>query len=140
MRNFTYSEKKELLRTIGRFEVMDDDHYGLLKIISLSEHEFAIGLDDDCDKAVREYMEDAVWSFNHNFLAEVTGLPEEVFIALQPQCEGSNLAIKELIKRTCGMETFTETAISWDGRGHFLASYDSCETETGKDLYLYQIA
>jgi hypothetical protein len=54
------------------------------------------------------------------------------------KCEGANDAILALIEKTDGgLDGFVEEAISADGRGHFLSSYDGNENhESG--FYIYR--
>jgi hypothetical protein len=114
------------------------DHYGLA-LYSQGSREYAIGTDSECDKAAAEYIKDSAWAFNSSFLASFTDLPEEVFTALQPQCESSNDAVLALIERgDGGLESFVEDAIGADGRGHFMSSYDGEENEEG-EFYIYRI-
>ena len=134
---FTYTEAKELINTIGRFEVTSYNHYGLT-ILEVGNNEYAIGTDDEADKAVQEYIEGSVWAFNANFLASMTDMPCEIFEALQPQCESSNDAILACIEQTCGIDDFVEEAISADGRGHFLSNYDGYEANV-EGLVMFRI-
>jgi hypothetical protein len=55
------------------------------------------------------------------------------------KCEGANNAILSIIEKTDGgIDGFVEEAISADGRGHFLSSYDGDENE--KDgFFIYRI-
>ena len=54
------------------------------------------------------------------------------------KCEGANDAILALIKKTDGgLDGFVEDAISADGRGHFLSSYDGDENEEN-GFYIYR--
>lgn len=111
-------------------------HYGLV-VFSYGGNDYAIGTDEEADKAITENIESMVWSFNANFLANQTGLPQEVFEALQPQCENANDAILACVKQTCGLEKFIAKAVSSDGRGHFLSSYDGEEISEG-DFFIYK--
>ena len=48
----------------------------------------------------------------------------------------------QMIQATCGIDSFVEAAISADGRGHFLARYDSEEREFNNGrmtFYIYRI-
>jgi DNA-directed RNA polymerase subunit L len=59
--------------------------------------------------------------------------------ALQEACEDSNEDVKSLIE---DMDKFIEDAISSDGRGQFLSSYDSNEVEIvidGETFYSYRL-
>ncbi len=85
----------------------------------------------------------SAWAFNAEFLSNYTDLPREMFTAIQDQCEGANEAIVECIKRTeGGVEGFVKEAIEYDGRGHFLSSYDGEEHEQlvdGQWIYMYRL-
>ena len=100
--------------------------------------EYLVLTDEEADEACIDYIKDSVWAFNSSFLSYFCDLPEEVFTALQPQCESSNEAILKLIERSeGGFEGFVEEAISADGRGHFISSYDGEEIEEG-DYFIYR--
>ena len=118
-------------------ELENYDHYGL-QIFSIGSQEYAIGTDTEADNACKENIKDSVWAFNAVFLASETGLPEEMFSFASEQCESANDAILKVIEQSCGLDDFVNTAISYDGRGHFLSSYDGEETEKG-DLFIYRI-
>jgi hypothetical protein len=106
------------------------DHYGLA-LYSGPGGEYAVGTDIEADDAAAVNIRDSAWAFNASFLSDFTGLPEEVFTALQPQCEGCNDAILALINhdRGQGFKDFVEEAVSADGREHFLSGYDGEENE-----------
>jgi len=93
--------------------------------------------DEEADAAAKEYIADSLWTFNAEFLASETDLPEEVFTALQERCEGANETFRKLIDGTCGLDEFADSAISADGRGHFLAQYDHNENEQG-EYFIYR--
>jgi hypothetical protein len=118
------------------------DYYGL-KILSHGRAEYAIGTDEEADEACKQYVEDSAWAFNASFVLSKCGLPSELEEAIQAfqgkECEGANEAIVALIEKTCGMKSFVESAISADGRGHFLASYDGDEMELEGNLYAFRI-
>jgi hypothetical protein len=114
----------------GRVDKERYDSYGL-KVFSAYGLEYAVGTDEQADQAVKQYIEDSVWSFRAEFIASHTkggatnGMIKAIS-ALQKDCESSNEDIKSLIE---DMDAFIEDAISSDGRGSFLSSYDSNENE-----------
>ena len=123
------------------------------KIKALSEHleidideaeeliendSYLVLTDDEADETAKEYIEQILWAFNADFLADMTDLPSEVFEAMRGKCEDSNDTVEKLIKRSCGIDDFVETAISIDGRGHFMSSYDGEESEQN-GLFIYRI-
>ena len=65
-----------------------------------------------------------------------TDVDEEVFKCLSEKCESSNDAILSLIK---DVDHFVDDAISSDGRGHFMSTYDGCENEEEINKNTYYI-
>lgn len=100
--------------------------------------DYLILTDDEANEQAKEYIEQSLWAFNADFLADMTDLPSEVFEIMQKQCESSNDAVLKLVEKTCGLDKLAETAISMDGRGHFISSYD-CEENELNNLYIYRI-
>lgn len=110
------------------YEVKDYDNYGLTAI-EIDGEEWILGTDEEADKATFSYIKESLWAFNKTFLADHTGLPVDVFAALQVDCENSNDAIYTLIEKCGDMNSLVSDAISSDGRGHFLSPYDGHEKE-----------
>lgn len=114
------------------------DLYGLT-VYSLGNQEYAIGDDEEADKAAAEDIKDSLWAFNTDFIMSHTKLPaesENMIATFQSEkCEDANDTIASLIE---DMNYFIEDAISCDGRGHFLSSYDGEENEEG-EYYIYRI-
>jgi hypothetical protein len=96
--------------------------------------------DDGANDMVKDYIRESLWAFNPEFLAGETGLSVEVFRAIQAndQCESNNEAIEAMVQATCGVQSLVDSAISADGRGHFLSSYDGNEYEVG-GYFLYRM-
>ena len=117
-------------------------HYGL-EVFSNGSQEYAVGTDMEADEACKEYIKDTAWAFRSSFICEYCNLPQELAEALEAmqskKCEGANDAILALIEKTeGGLDGFVEEAISADGRGHFLSSYDGEENERG-GFFIYRI-
>ena len=106
------------------------DHYGLT-VFEANGNEYAVGTDEECDRAVVESVRQSLWAFDPSFLSHQTDLPEEVFTALSEKCEGANDAIEKIIEKCVegGVEAFADDAARRDGRGHFLNHYDGNEGE-----------
>jgi hypothetical protein len=109
----------------------DVNDYNGLQVIEIDGKEWALFTDEEADKAVKSYIEESLWAFNKSFLADQTGLPEEVFSTLQQDCESSNDAILSIVEKCGDMDTLVSDAMSSDGRGHFLSPYDGHEKEWG---------
>jgi len=110
---------------------------------SLSEGriEYLVLTDDEANEAFAERVEDSLWAFNSDFLAGETGIDARAFAALSEQCESANDAVRSMIDGTCGFDAFVESAMSADGRGHLLSSYDGNEDEItvgGSTFYFYR--
>lgn len=108
------------------------------------ENDYYVLTDEEADEKAKEYIEQSLWAFNASFLAEETGFDPEIFEAIQSngKCESNNDVIENTIIKTCGIDAFVDAAISADGRGHFLSSYDGHENEeTVEDqtFYIYRI-
>ena len=105
-------------------------HYG--------DKEYLVLTDDEADEKAKDYIKDSAWAFNSSFLASHSkgDVDEEVFKCLSEKCESSNDAILSLIK---DVDHFVDDAISSDGRGHFMSTYDGCENEEEINKNTYYI-
>ena len=101
--------------------------------------EYMVCTDKTATEACKGQILSNLWAFNPEFLAEATGLDSKVFTKLATLCEDANAAVGALITSTCGINDFVRRAIEADGRGAFLASFDSSEHEfhLNKSLTLY---
>ena len=110
-------------------------------ILTFGGIDYIVGNEEEVQEKAVEYIKESAWAFNAEFLAEFCGLPASVFKILSEQCEGANEAILEIIGRGDGIEYFAEEAVSADGRGHFLNSWDGIEEIediSGTDIYIYR--
>lgn len=116
-------------------ELQEYDHYGLSVYDAKGGAEYAIGTDAEATEAAERNIADSVWAFRASFILDECGLPDEleegIRAAQEKQCESANDWITSLIEKSCegGMKAFAESAISADGRGHFMSSYDGEENE-----------
>lgn len=94
---------------------------------SVGRRDYLVLTDKEADEAAGAAIEESLWAFNAQFLAYETGLPIDVFQALQHKCEGANDIFRKLVNTTCGIDRFVEAALEGDGRGHFLSCYDGEE-------------
>lgn len=119
-------------------DVISEDGY-IDNLFSVDGGEYLVLTDSEADEKAEEYVSESLWAFTPSFLASETELPEEVFTALQEQAEGANDTFLTLVEKCCdgGIEAFTQTAISYDGRGHFLSQYDGSEGEQ-YGFYIYR--
>ena len=141
-------ETRSLIRCIAKIEdcrpmdveELTYDHYGL-RVFKANGSEYAVGTDSEADEACKAYIKDSIWAFNAEFIVGECGLPcgtEEAIKALQEKCESANEPILAMVKGSCGLDSFVESAISADGRGHFLASYDGAESDSD-EYYIYRV-
>lgn len=124
-------------------------HYGLA-LYSAPGGEYAVGTDEEAQSAAEDYIKDSVWAFRASFILSECGLPSELEEAIQAfqsdKCESANDALLALVEKCCtrdnrhsingndGLAAFAESAISADGRGHFLSPYDSEENEESIEM------
>lgn len=103
------------------------------------KQEYLVLTDEEADEEAKEYILDTVWAFNKSFLdahsEAIAEIDDKTFEVIQERCESSNKAILAMID---DKEWFVEDAISSDGRGHFLSSYDGEENEQN-GYYIYRI-
>lgn len=104
-----------------------------------SNRSYLVVTEAEAEEKAKEYIQESLWAFNASFLSDQTGLPEEVFTALQPQCEDSNAAIAAIVAQCVdgGLEEFASAAISADGVAHFLNTYDGEEHQEG-EWFIYR--
>lgn len=107
-------------------------------------NDYRVLTDEEADELAYDYIMDSLWAFNSSFLAGETGIDEDVFLALfnNGKCESNNDAIASLIKSSCGLQEFVDSAVSADGRGHFINRYDGNEHEVKvgrKTFYIYRV-
>lgn len=128
-------------------EELTKESYDLYELAVFSAYgmEYAVGTDEESQAAAEEAIKNSAWSFRPEFIASHTkagatnGMIKAI-TALQETCEDCNDDILSLIE---DIEDFVEDAISADGRGTFLATYDSDEIEikvNGIDYYCYRLA
>lgn len=100
--------------------------------------EYMVLTDEEADEVCAERIKDSLWAFNADFLSGETGIDSMVFSALSDKCEGANDAVESIIRGSCGLDAFVESAASADGRGHFISSYDG-EEDDYCDFYIYRV-
>jgi len=99
-------------------------------------NEYLVLTDEEADQRASDYIKETVWAFNSWFLADhmPAGISDEVIKILQEKCEGANEGLKAMIE---DIDEFVVDAISADGRGHFMSSYDGEEHEHG-NYFIYR--
>ena len=107
-------------------------------------NDYLVLTDSEADDKSKGYILNSLWAFTPSFLSERTELDSEVFEAIQSngKCEDNNDTIYNLVQKLDSIEDFVSAAISADGRGHFMNSYDGNENEetvNGETFYIYRI-
>jgi hypothetical protein len=103
----------------------------------------------EAGKAVEEKIIEDLWTFRASFIRShmsykpeprEAGRVEKAIEEMQGKlCESAQPIIRSMIKN---LDHFIADAISSDGRGHFLASYDGEEIEhdyNGETYYIYRL-
>ena len=120
-------------------EDITETDWGTLKVDDGSE--YLVLTDEEAGAKAYEEIEESLWAFNADFIIDMCGFSggEKSLTAMQREsCEDCNEFIKAMIKGTCGMECFVESAIESDGRGHFISSYDGEEVEQD-EYFIYRV-
>jgi hypothetical protein len=102
--------------------------------------EYLVLTDNEANELAAKNIKESLWAFNAEFISSHTkhGFDDSQIAAIKEMqgrlCESANSIIEALI---VDLDHFIADAVSSDGRGHFIASYDSNEYEVGK-FYIYQ--
>jgi len=98
--------------------------------------------DEQANEQAYEYIKESLWAFNASFILSECGLDfsgEASLKSMQENsCESANDFILSLVEKTCGLDCFVKSAISADGRGHFLNCYDGNEIEQD-EYFIYRL-
>ena len=108
--------------------------------------DYTVLTDEEADEQCAEYIKDSLWAFNSDFILSECGLDlsgaDSLRTMQEKSCKSANDFVLSLVEKTCGIESFIESAVSADGRGHFMSSYDGEEIEAqidGQYLYIYRV-
>lgn len=108
--------------------------------------DYLVLTDSEADEMAKEYIKESLWAFNADFILSECDLDfsgaDSLRSMQEKSCESANDFILSLVEKTCGLDDFIKAAISTDGRGHFMSSYDGEEHEViinGAYLYWYRI-
>ena len=106
------------------------------------DDDYSVYTDEEADEKAEIYISESVWAFNAGFIINHSKLPYEAIEMVEgfqsAKCEDANDTILALID---DFDEFVSDAISADGRGHFLSSYDGEENEemvNGETYYIYR--
>jgi len=103
--------------------------------------DYLVLTDDEAEERAREYIRESLWAFTEDFIIQHSKALDydepsrQIIRAIQNECENGNEAVFKLID---DFEEFAEDAISTDGRGHFIATYDGHEREEG-EYFIYRV-
>ena len=124
--------KNEKVRALQNHLDLDDEEVNNITFngseFMHGDREYLVLKDEEADKRAEEYIKDTAWAFNPSFLSAHTG----------EKCEDSNDAVLSMIK---DFDHFVSDAISSDGRGHFIATYDhdeSIEKINNTEYFIYR--
>jgi len=105
------------------------------ELFEVDGDEYLVLTDEEADERVKDYITESVWAFTPSFLSNHIPVHlQDKCEHLQDKCEVANDAILNAI---IDFDDFVEDAVSADGRGHFLATYDGDEVEED-GYYIYR--
>lgn len=94
------------------------------------------------ERAIKEYVQETIWSFSPELLEQATKIPAIVFSTLANLADSANSAVLAILEDRYSLKEFVKDVIALDGRGQFLATYDSNEVvmKVGKyAFYCYRV-
>ena len=134
-------KKREALANFAEVDLEDVTEDGNEYIVD--DKTYLVLTDSEADEATAEYIQDSVWAFNADFVAEHTkagsDITEMIKSFQETRYEDANEPLIALIE---DMAEFIDDAVTADGRGHFLSSYDGDENEImleGTYYFIYRI-
>lgn len=153
---YTISEKLEALK----IHLMENENFTAeeaeeaffderFETFQCGSWEYMVLTEEEADKATRESILESLWAFRAEFILHHTAFYQEsneredeafceALEALQGKlCESANPIVKALIMN---LDDFVDDATQYDGRGHFLNTYNGEENESdGGRFYIYRI-
>ena len=132
-----------LYHDIGQGDENDPDDYTISHgdVVDAACGYYLVLDDDDANAMCRSRIKESLYTYSPIFLGSATNLDPDVFDALIALGEDSNEAIYTIIKGSCGLDYFVKEALT-NGRGNFLAGYDTHEHEVsinGTEYFVYRI-
>lgn len=131
---------EDLLQFLLEEYEADDSYYGYDGIYTFECGDHLIVTDEVADELAERYIRDTIWAFNSSFLENYLcdgALTADQIEALRgDSCEDINDAFLAMLGDN--FDHFVEDAISSDGRGFFISSYDGNEYEVG-NYFVYRI-
>lgn len=134
------SPKQKALCAFLDGESVDVSRYDTSLFVAVDGSEYLVLSEEEADERVKDYIRESVWAFQPEFLAEHLVIEDReaaicVLEALREKCEDANEPILSMVR---DVDVLVEDAISADGRGHFLASWDGEEHAEG-DFFIYKV-
>jgi hypothetical protein len=134
------SPKQKALCAFLNGKSVDVSRYDTSVFVAVDGSEYLVLSEEEADERVKDYIRESVWAFRPEFLAEHLVIEDReaavrVLEALREQCEDANEPILSMVR---DVDALVDDAVSADGRGHFLASYDGAESEEG-DFFIYKV-
>lgn len=111
-------------------------------VFETDDAEYLVLTDKEANKYAKDSILESAWAFNTWFILDNLNSKfkdadrdtlEEIIKLAQEKCEGGNDIILGMITK----RSFVDEAIQYDGRGHFLSSYDGEESEQD-NYYIYR--
>ena len=118
------------------------EHYSYSRnevVDALRNNDFECMTLENAEERAKDYIRETVWAFNSSFLVGYfpRGLDCEDIDRLRgDKCEDINSAFLALLD---DFDTFAGDAISADGLGHFLSSYDGDCLELSSGLVAWRV-
>ena len=99
--------------------------------------EYLVVTDAQADAAAAEEIEQTLWAFNADFLEGYVPLPAIAIKAVQNAMYEDAAPVFRALFTDEEFAEFVQDAISADGRGHYLSTYDGAEHEetVGRTTY-----
>lgn len=115
-------------------EILTDTDSG--DTFDVGRAEYVLYSDADADAACRDSILESLAYFRPGFLDAHADIGTDAIEAIQ--AKEDHEAMRRLLERLGVLEDVINDAISSDGRGHFLAGYDSEEIDLSAHWFIYR--
>jgi hypothetical protein len=146
-------KRAALIKHLGRDEGTIHDICTHVIAFGNDGEEYLVLTEDEADERAAEYIKESLWAFDTRFICNLMPCTKEFSVkefdafieiikcAQVKMCEGCNSMLRSLVGHN--LERLINKAISADGRGHFLSTYDSEEHEYAingiVEYYIYRV-
>ena len=121
---------------IDDIEFLEDESGSEPVEFTYGQDSYHVLTDEEATERCKDYIKHTLYAFNPEFIHMYVSIDIKTLEKISELRESANPVIKKLLGEK--LDDFIESVITYDGRGHFLASYDGQEHEED-DYFIYKL-